>query len=212
MADIPSDDLKTTPLHALHIELGGKMVDFAGWEMPVQYPLGIMGEHKQCREKAALFDVSHMGQVILRGENLSDVLRDVALQASRSVFDAALDPIADGIGSIASNALGSLFAAANGAVVAGGNVRPFARGGVVSGPTAFPLTGGMGLMGEAGPEAILPLSRGADGRLGVSAGAGGAPISVTVNVSTPDARSFQRSEAQIAGVMSRALARARRTQ
>ena len=155
---------------------------------------------------------SAFDRVILRGENLSDVLRDVALQASRSVFDAALDPIADGIGSIASNALGSLFAAANGAVVAGGNVRPFARGGVVSGPTAFPLTGGMGLMGEAGPEAILPLSRGADGRLGVSAGAGGAPISVTVNVSTPDARSFQRSEAQIAGVMSRALARARRTQ
>ncbi|WP_422025077.1 phage tail tape measure protein [Pyruvatibacter mobilis] len=155
---------------------------------------------------------SAFDRVILRGENLSDVLRDVALQASRSVFDAALDPITDGIGSIASNALGSLFAAANGAVVAGGNVRPFARGGVVSGPTAFPLTGGMGLMGEAGPEAILPLSRGADGRLGVSAGAGGAPISVTVNVSTPDARSFQRSEAQIAGVMSRALARARRTQ
>lgn len=155
---------------------------------------------------------SAFDRVILRGENLSDVLRDVALQASRSVFDAALDPIADSIGSIASNALGSLFAAANGAVVAGGNVRPFARGGVVSGPTAFPLTGGMGLMGEAGPEAILPLSRGADGRLGVSAGAGAAPISVTVNVSTPDARSFQRSEAQIAGVMSRALARARRTQ
>jgi phage-related minor tail protein len=155
---------------------------------------------------------SAFDRVILRGENLSDVLRDVALQASRSVFDAALDPIADGIGSIASNALGSLFAAANGAVVAGGNVRPFARGGVVSGPTAFPLTGGMGLMGEAGPEAILPLSRGADGRLGVSAGAGAAPISVTVNVSTPDARSFHRSEAQIAGVMSRALARARRTQ
>jgi len=155
---------------------------------------------------------SAFDRVILRGENLSDVLRDVALQASRSVFDAALDPITDGIGSIASNALGSLFAAANGAVVAGGNVRPFARGGVVSGPTAFPLTGGMGLMGEAGPEAILPLSRGADGRLGVSAGAGAAPISVIVNVSTPDARSFQRSEAQIAGVMSRALARARRTQ
>ncbi|MFY2824495.1 glycine cleavage system aminomethyltransferase GcvT, partial [Ruegeria sp. MALMAid1280] len=49
-------DIKRTPLHALHVELGGKMVDFAGWEMPVQYPLGIMGEHKQCREKAAVFD------------------------------------------------------------------------------------------------------------------------------------------------------------
>jgi aminomethyltransferase len=58
---------KRTPLYSLHCELGGKMVDFAGWEMPVQYPLGIMGEHNICRTNAALFDVSHMGQVILRG-------------------------------------------------------------------------------------------------------------------------------------------------
>lgn len=60
---------KRTPLYDLHVELGGKMVDFAGWEMPVQYPMGVMGEHNQCREKAALFDVSHMGQVILRGDD-----------------------------------------------------------------------------------------------------------------------------------------------
>lgn len=66
---------KRTPLYDLHVELGGKMVDFAGWEMPVQYPMGIMGEHKQCREKAALFDVSHMGQVILRGENVGESWR-----------------------------------------------------------------------------------------------------------------------------------------
>ncbi len=56
-----------TPLHRLHVEMGGKMVDFAGWHMPVQYPAGIMAEHRQCRERAALFDVSHMGQVELRG-------------------------------------------------------------------------------------------------------------------------------------------------
>jgi len=60
---------KRTPLYDLHVELGGKMVDFAGWEMPIQYPTGIMGEHKQCREGAAVFDVSHMGQVELRGAN-----------------------------------------------------------------------------------------------------------------------------------------------
>ncbi len=63
-----TDTPKRTPLYDLHVELGGKIVDFAGWEMPVQYPMGIMGEHKHCREKAALFDVSHMGQVILKGE------------------------------------------------------------------------------------------------------------------------------------------------
>jgi len=60
---------RRTPLYDLHVEMGGKMVDFAGWEMPVQFPMGIMGEHKQCREKAGIFDVSHMGQVELRGEN-----------------------------------------------------------------------------------------------------------------------------------------------
>ncbi|WP_170529656.1 glycine cleavage system aminomethyltransferase GcvT [Ruegeria arenilitoris] len=73
--------MKRTPLYDLHVELGGKLVDFAGWEMPVQYPLGIMGEHKQCREKAALFDVSHMGQVILRGENVGEKLEALCPQA-----------------------------------------------------------------------------------------------------------------------------------
>ena len=60
-------DQKKTPLFELHQELGGRLVPFAGWSMPVQYPSGIMAEHRHCREKAALFDVSHMGQVIIRG-------------------------------------------------------------------------------------------------------------------------------------------------
>lgn len=72
---------KRTPLYDLHVELGGKMVDFAGWEMPVQYPMGIMGEHNHCRSKAALFDVSHMGQVILRGENVGEKLETLCPQA-----------------------------------------------------------------------------------------------------------------------------------
>lgn len=76
-----SDAPKRTPLYDLHVELGGKMVDFAGWEMPVQYPVGIMGEHKQCREKAALFDVSHMGQVILKGDNVGEKLEAICPQA-----------------------------------------------------------------------------------------------------------------------------------
>jgi len=63
-----TDDLKTTPLDALHRALGARMVPFAGYAMPVQYPAGILAEHAQCREKAALFDVSHMGQGVLRGE------------------------------------------------------------------------------------------------------------------------------------------------
>ncbi|KNX40856.1 Aminomethyltransferase [Roseovarius tolerans] len=59
-------DLEITPLNALHRELGAKMVPFAGYDMPVQYPMGVMKEHLHCRGKAGLFDVSHMGQVILR--------------------------------------------------------------------------------------------------------------------------------------------------
>ena len=56
-------DLKETPLHALHVDLGAKLVPFAGYEMPVQYSLGVLKEHLHCRAKAGLFDVSHMGQI-----------------------------------------------------------------------------------------------------------------------------------------------------
>ena len=64
----------STPLIALHRELGGKLVDFAGYLLPVQYPAGIMTEHKHCRDSAALFDVSHMGQVELTGEGADSAL------------------------------------------------------------------------------------------------------------------------------------------
>jgi len=63
------DQLKKTPLHALHVELGARMVPFAGYSMPVQYPAGLMAEHKQTRESAGLFDVSHMGQLRLVGSD-----------------------------------------------------------------------------------------------------------------------------------------------
>ena len=63
-----STELSTTPLYDLHLELGAKMVPFAGYEMPVQYPSGVLAEHLHTRERAGLFDVSHMGQVRLSGE------------------------------------------------------------------------------------------------------------------------------------------------
>ena len=69
------DDMKQTPLYDLHVELGAKMVPFAGYAMPVQYPLGVMKEHQHTREAAGLFDVSHMGQVILSGESWDHVAR-----------------------------------------------------------------------------------------------------------------------------------------
>ncbi|WP_299829020.1 glycine cleavage system aminomethyltransferase GcvT [uncultured Roseobacter sp.] len=60
-------ELARTPLHGLHVELGAKMVPFAGYDMPVQYPMGVLKEHLHTRAAAGLFDVSHMGQVILSG-------------------------------------------------------------------------------------------------------------------------------------------------
>ena len=66
-------DLHRTPLYDMHVEMGAKMVPFAGYEMPVQYPMGVMKEHLHCRAAAGLFDVSHMGQVILRGTDYEAV-------------------------------------------------------------------------------------------------------------------------------------------
>ena len=64
-------ELLRTPLYDLHLALGARMVGFAGYDMPVQYPLGVLKEHLQCRAAAGLFDVSHMGQVILRGPDVA---------------------------------------------------------------------------------------------------------------------------------------------
>ena len=69
-----SAPLLQTPLHALHLELGARMVPFAGYSMPVQYPAGILAEHRQCRHEAALFDVSHMGQLLLKGDDAATAL------------------------------------------------------------------------------------------------------------------------------------------
>ena len=69
-----TETLLKTPLHALHIELGARMVPFAGYDMPVQYPLGVMKEHLHTRDQAGLFDVSHMGQIRLTGANAAKAL------------------------------------------------------------------------------------------------------------------------------------------
>ncbi len=72
-----TETLLQTPLHALHLELGARMVPFAGYDMPVQYPLGVMKEHLHTREQAGLFDVSHMGQIRLRGADAARALESL---------------------------------------------------------------------------------------------------------------------------------------
>jgi aminomethyltransferase len=79
----PDTEFLKTPLHALHLELGARMTPFAGYDMPVQYPLGILKEHLHTRARAGLFDVSHMGQVILRPKSGSRA--DAALALERLV-------------------------------------------------------------------------------------------------------------------------------
>jgi phage-related minor tail protein len=73
------------------------------------------------------------------------------------------------------------------------------------------MSGGLGLAGEAGPEAIVPLSRGPGGKLGVAMSGGGAPANVTVQIMTPDAASFRRSESYLTGQIARAVARGQRS-
>jgi aminomethyltransferase len=73
----PPQTLKRTPLHDVHVALGAKMVPFAGYEMPVQYPTGITAEHKAVRQKAGLFDVSHMGEFLVRGPGAIDFVNYV---------------------------------------------------------------------------------------------------------------------------------------
>jgi phage-related minor tail protein len=146
----------------------------------------------------------------LKGRSLSDTLRKLALDLSRIALDNAVKAVTGAVGSGLGNVLGSLVASADGNAISDGRVLPFAKGGVLSSPMLFPLRGGTGLAGEAGAEAILPLRRGADGRLGVAAGEGGQPVNITFNVTATDAASFRRSESQIAAMLARASARGRR--
>ncbi len=151
--------------------------------------------------------------LIFDGVKLSDALNSVAQSMINTAYSAALSPVTDHFGGLLSDgvnaAVSGMMPFADGAPFSQGRVMPFARGGVVSSATTFPMRGGTGLMGEAGPEAIMPLARGADGKLGVRGGAGGS-VNVTMNISTPDAASFQRSQGQIAAQMARALGRGQR--
>lgn len=158
--------------------------------------------------------VSGLKSAVGEGRRLDGILQQAALRLSDRVLDKALSPFEDAVsGALAGIAGGAglnLFPARLGAVIGGGRVRAFANGGVVASPTFFPLGNGIGLAGEAGAEAIMPLARGADGRLGVRTSGGSGGVSVTFNVTTPDVAGFRRSEAQITGMLARSVARGRR--
>lgn len=149
---------------------------------------------------------------VVNGRDLEDVLRGVATNLAGMALGQGLKPL-EGLASDAFagifSALRSIIPFAEGGVP--GRIVPFAEGGVVSRPSYFPMGRDIGLMGEAGAEAILPLRRGADGSLGVAASGGAAPVSVVFNVTAADAASFRKSEAQITGMLARAVSRGART-
>lgn len=154
--------------------------------------------------------------VMFDGMRLSDALKGVAQSMAASVYGVAMRPVQNALGGALAEGINGMLSGilpfASGGAFSQGRVMPFAKGGVVAQPSLFPMRGGIGLMGEAGPEAILPLARGADGRLGVQAGgvAGGRAVTVVMNIATPDVQGFQRSQSQIAAQAARALARGQR--
>ncbi|KIC08351.1 tail protein [Leisingera sp. ANG-M1] len=148
--------------------------------------------------------------LVFDGDNLSEAMDTLARSIIRTTYNAAMKPVTNHVSGMVTDGLsaliGNMLPFGDGAAFSQGKVMPFAKGGIVTGPVAFPMRGATGLMGEAGPEAILPLTRGADGSLGVrSQGSGG--INVVMNVSTPDVKGFERSRSQIAAQLTRALNR-----
>lgn len=152
--------------------------------------------------------------VVFDGIKLSDALKSVAQSMADTVFNTAMKPVQNAVGGFLANGVNTLLSNAmpfaKGGAFSQGQVMPFAKGGVVTHPSNFGMRSGTGLMGEAGPEAIMPLTRGADGRLGVQVAGGGRPVTVVMNISTPDVQGFQRSQSQIAAQAMRALARGQR--
>ncbi|MGN6459835.1 MAG: phage tail tape measure protein [Pseudolabrys sp.] len=170
-------------------------------------------ERQRELEKSANAFATTMSNAFARsvtsGKSFDDTLKTITLSLSNMALRMAIKPIASALTSNLGNLLGNMFDGLN-LQAATGAVKPFATGGVIGTPTYFPLTGGgVGLAGEAGPEAIMPLTRGPDGKLGVATSGVGAPH-VTVQIMTPDPSAFRRSEAYVTGQIARAVMRGQR--
>lgn len=154
--------------------------------------------------------------LVFDGDTLAEAMRGVGTSMLNAAYNAAVTPVTSHVGSALGSGLESIIQGLlpfeKGGSFSQGRVTPFATGGVVSNPTYFPMRGGTGLMGEAGPEAIMPLSRGANGKLGVMASGASKSVNVTMNITTPDVQGFSRSQSQVAAQLSRALGRGSRNQ
>lgn len=150
--------------------------------------------------------ISAFEAVAFKGKSLNDVFKSLALSLSSMVLRTAFAPLQQSFAASFAGMFKGLMPFAKGGVLSQGTPVPFAQGGVIASPIAFPLAGGRtGIAGERGAEAIMPLARGPDGRLGVVASGGGGPA-ITINIQTPDVESFNRSQTQVAAMIARAAA------
>ncbi|WP_363346145.1 phage tail tape measure protein [Methylocystis echinoides] len=155
-------------------------------------------------EKVAKILANGFGAAATSGKSFNETLLSIGQSLTKLALRDGAKAMVDGVSNSLSGMLSNAFS---------GNQRitPFAEGGVVASPAYFSNGGAIGLMGERGAEAIMPLARGPDGRLGVVAqGAQGRPVSVTVNIAAQDFESFRRSEAQITSALARAVGRGQR--
>lgn len=184
----------------------------------VSLSLGVLGSRtRELTTGATAFSramTSAFSASVVGGKQFDDVLKSLTLRLSDMAVRLAFKPleksIAGGLSNLLSGLTGSASANGLSLTAASGAVKPFASGGVIGTPTYFPLMqGGVGLAGEAGPEAIMPLARGPDGKLGVAGRGGG--NNVTIQIATPDLESFRRSENYITGQIARAVSRGQRS-
>jgi len=170
-------------------------------------------ELKQSSQLGAEFSsvmINAFQGIAIKGKSLGSVFRTLTLSLSRMALKAAFKPLQQAAGSFFKGLFSGGAGFAKGGVFQQSMPVPFAKGGIISSPVAFPLgRGGSGVAGEAGAEAIMPLARGPDGRLGVRAQAG-RNVQVTFNVTTPDAASFRRSETQVAAMLARVVGQGQR--
>ena len=154
--------------------------------------------------------ISAFDGVTAKGRSFNDVIGQVTLSLSKMVLQSSLRPLQEGLSELMASSLSGLgsgvAAFAAGGVLKSGVPIPFANGGVVASPVTFPLGDGRtGLAGERGAEAILPLTRGSDGKLGIRTSSSGGGQTIVFNVQANDAESFRRSETQIAAMVARAV-------
>ena len=147
---------------------------------------------------------SGLAGAAVSGKSFDATLASIARSLAKLGVSAGARALTQGVTS-------GLSALISGAFGGGASVTPFADGGVVASPTFFGANGAVGLMGERGAEAIMPLARGPDGRLGVATQGSADPVAITVNIATQDIESFRRSESQISAALARAVARGRRS-